>query len=287
MLLTINPFEFNSPDSPILWELYSWQHIIPLIMCLGITFSLYVFPKSYAYLSKTNYFLYSLVGFQIIFMIYLRVMQAINLKAYQEAGINWTGILPFDFCALTQIFSIITVFWKNNKFFSLTIFYPLFASWLSIFIPEGQVQTNPITSIHFWEFFVAHFLSFYIYFYSYLYGKRQFDRKWIKLSALSLLIYALLMYIVNTSFGTSFIYMGKEITPGPVDFRLWLGTNFGSFVNTMFTIFVMGWGGMTLSYWLLRGLKPLYQDNGQSKLHASWIYVLINKIKVKKINQHQ
>jgi len=33
------------------------------------------------------------------------------------------------------------------------------------------------------------------------------------------------MYIVNTSLGTSFIFMGKNQTLGPIDFRGWLSAN--------------------------------------------------------------
>ena len=44
----------------------------------------------------------------------------------------------------------------------------------------------------------------------------------------------------------------------------------------MFVMLIMGCGGLTLSYWLLRGLKPIYHDNGQIKLHETWVNILRN-----------
>lgn len=279
-------WNLNLPTDPQIWGIFSWQHLMMLGICLIITFSLYIFPKQYAYLSRTNYFLYIIVAIQMFFLIFLKTIQIINIPKYQVNHADWTGVFPLNYCAITQIFSIILVFWRNNKFFSSVVLFPIFGSWLTILMPsEKEILTTNADQMRFYEFFMAHYLSFFIPFFLYLFGKRKYYPEMWKVSVSGLFILAMFDFILNATFATNFIFIGPNQAVGPIDFRLWLNNNLnklGSFLNTMFVVFVMGFGGFWGMYFLLNYLiKPLYIKDGKYKLHNTWIIFVYSKIKFK------
>lgn len=204
MILTISDF-FNPTGNPkyVITEVgTSWQYWVPLIICLLILSTLFIFKNFYLKLAKNKIFLMSLGIFQIFLYILYYFLHFLYLYYFKEKGDpagktlrGWPWLFPLHLSSITQILSGILLIRPNSYIFSITAPWVVIMVSVSFFLPA--VTYYGPQHLSYWLFYIIHLIIVFTYWFLYIYGLVKYNRAYLLWSFISLIIFSLIALLFN------------------------------------------------------------------------------------------
>lgn len=205
---------FSYNESNTTFQIFSWNHIVPLLVIIMGVLLIYLFRKKIQVSKHEKKIRYSIAILAILTEVSFQLWQMIH------GHWNFAESLPLHLCRLTNYLGIYLMFTKNNKVFDVAYFWSL-AGVVSIMFPD--ILHGP-DRYRYYHFMMSHILFFLMYMYLLFVNELHLDFQSWKKSFVTLFLLATVIIIpINNIFNMNYMYL---LYPGDTPFSVFYGGSY-------------------------------------------------------------
>ena len=208
---------------------FNFDHIINLILCLVLGFTILIIPK-YTKINVNKFG--TLLGCLILF---LKIFETVYRIKYEYFTLPES--LPLHFCNFTMIICGIYLITKNNTLFNITYFFS-FGAVMALILPGVNTYYH---QLFFVMFMVSHASVVITMLYGFIWLKSKPTFSGLTVSIITVLLLFLTSFFYNNKFGTNFMFLKVYIAPF-VDFikpfNLYIGVLISAFILIIILLYI-------------------------------------------------